>query len=68
MEKTAFNVEPELVRLNYGGWLAKTGARTKLRIGVIGESESVAREAFSASLRRWKELNESEETEAAGKG
>jgi hypothetical protein len=59
MNDTPFVVEPEVIRFRYGGWLAITSRATKLRIGVVGESESDARALFDESLRRWKELNKS---------
>lgn len=58
MADTSFILEPEVLKLHYGGWLATTGAETKLRIGVVGVDEDEARARFHASLKRWKEISE----------
>lgn len=61
MDDTTFFIEPYLVKLNYGGWLAVSGSATPLRIGVIGRSEAEARTRFNESLKRWKEIHEAKE-------
>lgn len=61
MNDTTFVVNPDLYPLSYGGWLATTGADTRIRIGVVGTSEEEARARFSESLQRWKEIHEIEE-------
>lgn len=54
----SFAIEPCLLKLHYGGWLATTPEEAELRIGVVGENEDVARALFRASLERWKEISE----------
>jgi hypothetical protein len=61
MEDTTFYIEPEIRKLNYGGWFAISGKASLLRIGVIGRSEDEARILFSESLKRWKEIHETKE-------
>lgn len=58
MSNVNFSVKPDLHPLYYGGWLATTGAETRIRIGVVAESEAEARAQFAVSLQRWKELHE----------
>lgn len=64
MSLAEFSLEPDLIQLQYGGWLATSGRQTKLRIGVIGKTRDEARDLFAAALRRWKELFEGEEAKA----
>ena len=61
MTTADFSLEPTFLKLHYGGWLATSAPTTKIRIGVIGASQEEARALFTAALRRWKELFESEE-------
>lgn len=61
MADTSFALEPEVLKLHYGGWIATTGQDSGLRIGVVGASEDEARTLFAASLKRWKELSEQQE-------
>jgi hypothetical protein len=58
MRDTTFDLEPRLLRLHYGGWMALTGVETPVRIGVVGASEDEARASFAASVTRWRELGE----------
>jgi hypothetical protein len=60
MDGTTYDQDPDIHELQYGGWLATTAPRTKIRIGVVGASEEEARARFRASLNRWKELSETE--------
>jgi hypothetical protein len=61
VEDTDFIIEPNLLKLRYGGWMAVSGSTTSLRIGVIGRDEGEARSLFSESLTRWKEIHEGQE-------
>jgi hypothetical protein len=58
MLDTSFVLEPLMLKLAYGGWLATTNADTRLRIAVVGADEEEARALFHASLKRWKEISE----------
>lgn len=56
----SFVLEPEVLELHYGGWMALTKPETQVRIGVVGASEAEARTLFAASVARWKEIGEAE--------
>lgn len=56
--------EPRVLRTSYGDWLAISSRATSVRIGVVGASESEARALFSASLKRWQEINDGEADQA----
>lgn len=49
-----FSENPRLVRRNCGGWLALSNRDSSLRIGVTGESEAKARDAYGQAIKAWK--------------
>jgi hypothetical protein len=65
MHNSLFLLEPVIRETRRGEFLATTGIGTPLRIGVVGATEQEARERFSASLKRWREISESEESKIA---
>jgi hypothetical protein len=59
-----WQIQPKVVPRECGGWLATTPDVAPVRVGVTGETENAAREAFAISLGRWKSLVQ--EDDAAG--
>ena len=51
-------IQPELIRCEWGGWLAVSAPGSVLRIGTIGETEDAARRTFESALRAWAILSE----------
>lgn len=47
---------PVLVERDYGGWLAVSESGSRIRIGVIGDSEGEARSKFAATVAEWEKL------------
>lgn len=64
---TDYFQEPVLTKTKYGDWLATTRHESDLRIGVLARTEENARLFFDASLQRWKEINEIENKNDAGR-
>jgi hypothetical protein len=46
-------VRPDLTSMQCGGWLATSPRGVAIRIGIVGVSETDAREKFRESLARW---------------
>lgn len=49
-------IRPQLTERACGGWLAVTPADAAVCLGVTGPTENKARENFSRSFDRWKEI------------
>jgi len=54
-QPTALVTEPE-VRQTRSGWVASSGAGSRLKIGVRGQTAEEARHRFDVSVERWREL------------
>ncbi len=50
------DLQPRLLRCEYGGWLAVSGAGSPIRIAVIGLDANDARVRFSQEAERWAAL------------
>jgi hypothetical protein len=57
-----FVLEPKLLALHYGGWMAMTGAESPIRIAVVGDNETEARARFAESVACWREIGRSDTT------
>jgi hypothetical protein len=53
--------EPQLIPTAYGRWLAISQPGSRLRIGVLGETEEDARQRFAAEREAWRVLHERED-------
>jgi hypothetical protein len=53
--------EPRLIPTSYGRWLAISQPGSRLRIGVIGDTEEDARQRFAAEREAWRVLHEQED-------
>jgi hypothetical protein len=60
--------EPLLIPTDYGCWLAVSQPGSRLRIGVIGETEDDARQRFAAEREAWRALHEQEDQPPAEGG
>lgn len=47
------HIEPRLLRLDSGGWMAVSEPGAPLALGVTGKTADSARERFAAALRAW---------------
>jgi hypothetical protein len=47
-------LEPRLIERRNGGWLAVTEDDSPVRVGVVGDTETEARERFREALARWR--------------
>ena len=45
---------PRLVERRCGGWLAISGAREAVKVGVTAETEADAVELFDSTIRAWR--------------
>lgn len=61
MSDTTFFIEPKVVMLPRGGCLAVSEDSSPLRIGVVGKDAIEATMRFQETLKRWKEIYETEE-------
>jgi hypothetical protein len=50
--------EPRLIPTAYGSWLAISQPGSRLRIGVIGETEEDALQRFAVEREAWRVLHE----------
>jgi hypothetical protein len=56
LQEHKMGLEIKSTRLNWGGWLIRSGSGETIKIGVIAETESQAEEKFSAAIARWREI------------
>jgi hypothetical protein len=53
--------EPRLIPTSYGRWLAVSQPGSRLRIGVIGDTEEDALQRFAAEREAWRAIHEQQD-------